>query len=97
MGVADPTSAVGRVTLPGLVAPCCNNTEQIGSTALIFASVLGTLVTLGSLITLGGPRERRWRVVSLASTILIVLAAGRLVSQNVSVDDTIVARESATH
>ena len=97
LGVADPTSAVGRVTLPGLVAPCCNNTEQIGSTALIFASVLGTLVTLGSLITLGGPRERRWRVVSLASTILIVLAAGRLVSQNVSVDDTIVARESATH
>lgn len=96
LGVADPSSAIGRVTLTGLVAPCCNSTEQISPRALVLAALLALLVAGGSLITLAVPRRRRSRATALVVTILATVAAGHLVAQNISADEKLPARTTAT-
>lgn len=96
LGVADPSSAIGRITLTGLVAPCCNNTEQISARALVLAALLALLVAGGSIVTVAVPRRRRSRAIGLLATLLLTLVAGHLIAQNVGANEKLLARTTAT-
>lgn len=71
VAVADPASGLGRIVATGVVAPCCNSTEQISWPALAGTVAAEVVVSAGLILTLSTGSGTRVRMIGLGGSLTI--------------------------